>query len=276
MLSADDTRVVSQSLEQLRKMMGVIVVVCAAFGLTVLEAKTEITWLRTKEMSEYTATFTVQAAGQVYTQMNEFVYLGGNVNYNADLSIEVNRRIRNTWFLLLEVYTQTVRPTERSPRAQNPDSQSRGTQDNAVRLRHVEPARAPVRRAAPSPPQLPDSLHRLTKEQLRRHPIFYLDTLMKTGSGSIEANLRMRRILFAGFVARMEDTRLPKCVMFRVLVGGAGCVGGEEKESMGCFLDDLKAFGINADQWTTAARDEGEWGRMRDKRWNISWRHGSL
>ena len=28
---------------------------------------------------------------------------------------------------------------------------------------------------------------------------------------------------------------------------------------MGCFLDDLKAFGINADQWTAAAQDEREW-----------------
>ena len=28
---------------------------------------------------------------------------------------------------------------------------------------------------------------------------------------------------------------------------------------MGCFLDDLRASGINADQWTTAAQDEGEW-----------------
>ena len=28
---------------------------------------------------------------------------------------------------------------------------------------------------------------------------------------------------------------------------------------MGCFLDDPRAFGINADQWTTAAQDEGEW-----------------
>ena len=35
-------------------------------------------------------------------------------------------------------------------------------------------------------------------------------------------------------------------------MGGAGCVGGQEKESMGCFLDDLRAFGTNADQWTTA------------------------
>ena len=30
---------------------------------------------------------------------------------------------------------------------------------------------------------------------------------------------------------------------------------------MGCFMDDLKAFGINADQCTTAAQDEGEWPR---------------
>ena len=55
-------------------------------------------------------------------------------------------------------------------------------------------------------------------------------------------------ILFAGFVARMEDTRLPKYVMFGELVGGAGCWGGQEKEWMGCFLDNLRASGINADQ----------------------------
>ena len=49
------------------------------------------------------------------------------------------------------------------------------------------------------------------------------------------------------------------------MVGGAGCVGGQEKEWMGCFLDDLRAFGINADQWTTAAQDEGEWRRTAEQ-----------
>ena len=95
MLYADDVGVVSQSPEQPRKMMGVIVVVCAAFGLTVSEAKTEIMCLRAKEVSESTATFSVEAAGQVYNQTNEFVYLGENVNQFADLSTEVDRRIRN-------------------------------------------------------------------------------------------------------------------------------------------------------------------------------------
>ena len=49
------------------------------------------------------------------------------------------------------------------------------------------------------------------------------------------------------------------------MAGGADCVRGQEKEWMGCFLDDLRAFGINAGQWTTAAQDEGEWHRTAEQ-----------
>ena len=114
MLYPDDAGVVSRSSEQLRKMMEVIVVVCAAFGLTVSEIKTEIMCLRAKGMTESTATFGVEAAGQVYNQTNEFVYLGGNVNHNADLSVEVDRRIHNAWCSFrkctLELYDQPSAP----------------------------------------------------------------------------------------------------------------------------------------------------------------------
>ena len=116
LLYADDAGIVSQSLEQLREMMGVVVVVCAAFGLTVSEAKAEIICLRAKGMPESIATFSVEAAGQVYKQTNEFVYLKGNVNHNADLSIEVDRRIRNAWCSFrkytLELYDRPSAPLE--------------------------------------------------------------------------------------------------------------------------------------------------------------------
>ena len=56
----------------------------------------------------------------------------------------------------------------------------------------------------------------------------------------------------------MENTRLPKCVMFGELVGGAGCVWAPKKEWMGCFLDDLRAFSINA-------QDEWEWRRTAEQ-----------
>ena len=48
-------------------------------------------------------------------------------------------------------------------------------------------------------------------------------------------------------------------------MGGAGCGGGDEKEWMGCFLDNLRAFDVNTDQWTTAAQDEGGWRKTAEQ-----------
>ena len=190
----------------------------------------------------------------------------GNVNHNADLSIEVDRRIRNAWCSFrkytLELYDRPSAPLElkiRMLRAEVRETMLYGCVAWSPRACHYDT----LRRAH----------HRFLtrcigwrKHNRADHPVSYLDTLVKTGSESIEATLRRRRMLFAGFVARMEDTRLPKCVMFAKMVEGAGCVGGQEKEWMGCFLDDLRAFGINSDQWTTAAHDEGEWRRTAEQR----------
>ena len=97
-------------------MMGMIVVVCGAFGLTVSEAKTEAMCFCTKGMPESTTTFSLEAAGQVYNQTNEFVYLGGNVSHNFILSIEVIRRIHNAWCsfrkYILELYDRLSVPLE--------------------------------------------------------------------------------------------------------------------------------------------------------------------
>ena len=78
-------------------LMGVIVVMIAAFGFTVSEAKTEIVCLNGKGVAEATAIFSVEEAGQVYNKTNEFIYLEGSVNHNADLSIEVDWHIHNAW-----------------------------------------------------------------------------------------------------------------------------------------------------------------------------------
>ena len=120
------------------------------------------------------------------------------------------------------VHPQTVRPTERSPRAQNPDAKSRGTRDNAERLRHVEPAHTD-------------------------HPISYLDTLSKTGSESIDATIMRswRRILFAGFVARRETVEMRDV---RRAGGGRGMRWG-----LGKRVDEVVSWRL--DHWTTQSRD---------------------
>ena len=40
---------------------------------------------------------------------------------------------------------------------------------------------------------------------------------------------------------------------------------GPRKEWMSCLLNDLKVFGINADQWTTAAQDGEGWCKTVDQ-----------
>ena len=97
-------------------------------------------------------------------------------------------------------------------------------------------------------------------------PISYLDTLMNTGSEIVDAIMRGRRmILFAGYGARIEGTRLPNYVMSGRVMGRAGYVRGQEKGWMACLLDDLRAFAINADQWTTVAQDEGGWRKTEEQ-----------
>ena len=209
--------------------MRVIVVVCAAFGLTVSEAKTEIMCLRAKGMPESTATFSVEAAGHVYNQTNEFVYLGRNVNHNADLSIEVDRRIRNAWCSFrkytLELYDRPSAPLElkiRMLRAEVLETMLYGCVTWSPSACHYNTLRRAHHRF------LTRCIGWRTNKRTD-YPISYLDTLIKTGSESIEATLRRRWILFAGFVAPMEDTRLPKCVLFGEMGEGVGCVGGQEK-----------------------------------------------
>ena len=58
----------------------------------------------------------------------------------------------------------------------------------------------------------------------------------------------------------MENLRLPKCVMFGELVGGAGCVRDQEREWMVVFPGQQpQSFRYQRrDHWTIAAQDEEE------------------
>ena len=53
--------------------------------------------------------------------------------------------------------------------------------------------------------------------------------------------------------------------VFGELVGSVVCVGGGRKKKwIGLFLDDLRAFGIDADRWTTACSRPGRGEMVQD------------
>ena len=80
--------------EGLAKTMTVIVTIFEAAGPTVSEKKTETMLLRTLHQLLPTSPLVVEAAGQRYKQTMQFLYLGGLIDANADIS---QRRIRLAW-----------------------------------------------------------------------------------------------------------------------------------------------------------------------------------
>ena len=133
--------------------------------------------------------------------------------YIYRLSIEVDRRMRNAWCSFrkhtLELYDRPSAPLELKIRMLRDKALETMLYDCvtwSLRASHYDTLRRAHHRF------LTRCIGWRKHNHPADHPIFYLDTLIKTGSESIEATLRRRRILFAGFVARMEDTRLPKCV----------------------------------------------------------------
>ena len=76
--------------------------------------------------------------------------------------------------------------------------------------------------------------------------------------------------MFAGSAWRTRDCQISARDVRRIGRGHGLRSGGLENEWMGCFLDDLKAYGINADQWTTAVGTRGNGARRRNKGRNVS------
>ena len=92
--------------------------------------------------------------------------------------------------------------------------------------------------------------------------------------------MHRRRILFAAFVARTKDTRLPKCVMFGELVYGGRGLRREsgKKERMGCCLLEMTSeLSVSTPtRKRLQSRTRGNGARRRNKGRNVSWRNGSL
>ena len=91
------------------------------------------------------------------------------------------------------------------------------------------------------------------------HTLSYANALAMTASESKEAIVRKRRILFAGFIARMGEERLPQRVMFGELGGGKSYQGGQDKDWLAHRKENISVFGMKFEVWRKAAHKAGRW-----------------
>ena len=94
-LYADDACIVSRSPQGLAKMMEIIIEVCRAFTLTVSAKKTETMCMPPPRTPR--TMVRIEAAGQIYKQVQSFTCLGGAVTETPDMSVEIAGRTRACW-----------------------------------------------------------------------------------------------------------------------------------------------------------------------------------
>ena len=86
----------------------IYVEVCRAFALIVSAKKTETMFMPPLRIPR--TMVRVEAAGQIYKQMQSFTYLGGAATKTPDIVVEIARRTRACWMrirrYLRELYDQ--------------------------------------------------------------------------------------------------------------------------------------------------------------------------
>ena len=255
MLYADDACIVSRSPQGLAKIMEVIVEVCRAFALTVSAKKTETICMpppRTPRMI-----VRVEAAGQIYKQVQSFTYLEGAVIETPDMSVEIARRSRACWMrirrYLRELYDQpkvALSFKTRMVKVEAIEALLYGCSTWILRQEHYAKLRTVHHRV----------LLRIIRTQRKRpdhRMIPHNRALEITRCESTETTLRTRRLMWAGTLIRMSGGRLPKRIVFGHLKGAVWRGrGGKEKEWTDCVQSDTRAFGMTGDWEVTALKTE--------------------
>ena len=173
----------------------------------------------------------IEAAGQIYKQVQSFTYLGGAVTETPDMSVEIARRTRACWMRIRrytpELYGQpkvALSLKTRMVKAEAIEALLYGCSTRILRQEHYAKLRTVhhrvLLRIIGAQRERPD--HRMTS---------YNRALKITRCESIETTSRSRRLfLWAGTLIRMSGGRLSKRIMFGNLEGAVRRGrGGKEK-----------------------------------------------
>ena len=189
----------------------------------------------------------IAAAGQKYHQVHQFVYLGGLITEDADITRDINRRTKIAWGCFRKFSTELfdrpnapLRLKARLLKVEAMEALLYGCMTWAPRNAHYR--------------QLRMTHCKLLLRVIGYHRVHgtyrkmsYAKAPKKTGSQSVEATIRQRRLLFAGALARQGDKRLPKRLLFAERLEGGKTRDPAFwfffKHWQKSFRDDFKAFG---------------------------------
>ena len=206
----------------------------------------------------------------------------GLIIEDADITPDINRRTKTAWGCFRKFSTELfdrpsapLRLKARLLKAEAMEVLLYGCMTWAPRNAHYR--------------QLRTTHHKLLLRVIGYHRVHgtyrnmsYAKALKKTGSQSVEATIRQRRLLLAGALARPGDKRLPKRLLFAErLEGGEDPDPGQPAQHWQKSLrDDFKAFGALHGSTPTDRRTFGVdrlvWTEAARKGEGVPWYTGVL
>ncbi|XP_063586343.1 uncharacterized protein LOC134763723 [Penaeus indicus] len=249
LLFTDDAAIVSHSREGLQELMDRFFDACNLFGLTISQKKTQVIALGTDEPP------VIFLEGEHLEVVGHFQYLGSTVTDSLSLDIEINKRIgkacstlskltRRVWenkHLSVPVKIQVYRVCVVSTLLYGRESWATyAHQEHKLQVVHMR------------------CLRRILS--IRWHDkISNSKVLESAGIQQMQTLLRQKRLRWLGHVHRMDENRIPRALLYSELASGKRNVGRPRLRFVDVCKRDMKACGIDTNNWESHTRDRADW-----------------
>ena len=252
-LFADDCALNASSEADMQASMDLFSEACRNFGLTISTAKTEVLH-QPAPGTEYVPP-KITCNGKLLPTTEAFIYLGSTLSQQATIDKEVARRLAKasvsfgslrekvwnksgiTVVTKLQVYKAIVLP-----------SLLYGCETWTVYARHAKKLNSFHMRC------LRSILH--VKQEDR---IPDTEVLERAKSESVFALLKRSQLRWAGHVHRMDDTRIPKLLLYSEHAGGSRKRGRPKLRYKDTLKASFKCCLIDPDTWEQTASDRAAW-----------------
>ena len=253
LLFADDSALAAGSEADMQHTVNLFSSACDNFGLTISTKKTEVMYQPAPGKPYAEPTITVNK--EKLPAADNFTYLGSTLSGSANIDVEVNNRIAKasaafgrlrckvwerdgiTFDTKLKVYRAIVMPTLLY-----------GCETWTVYQRHAR------------------TLNRFHLNCLRKilrirwqDKIPDTDVLSRSNMMSIHTILMKYQLRWSGHVIRMEDSRIPKQLLFSELHSGKRSRGAPKKRFKDTLKASLKCFDVDPENWELQAQQRDSW-----------------
>ena len=254
LLFADDCALNASSEEAMQRSMDKLSSACDAFGLTISVKKTEVLHQPAPNNTQPEKP-AIKVNGQCLQTVNHFTYLGSTLSSNVVIDKEIETRLAKASVafgrLRKSVWDRkglTIQTKLKVYQAMVLTALLYASETWTVYARHEKVLnRFHI-----------NCLRKLLHITWQEH-IPDTEVLERTKMPSVQTLLRKNQLRWAGHVARMDDTRLPKQLLYCMLAEGERNHGRQKKRFKDTLKTSMKDFGIDPDSWEDKATNRSAW-----------------